>query len=383
MWERVFIDESDEVGGDGYEFLNSIHGSAGCRTCHGGGTSTDKEAAHEGVIRDPSADAVEACGGNACHQSIADASQGALHSELTGYHTMISGRAGHPMEDDPALVNGFEEDCNKCHTTCGQCHVSRPTSVKGGFISSHLFEKTPSMINQCTACHGSRVGDEYRGVHKDQIPGYKYDVHYKKNSTLGGKHCVNCHEGPEMHMASGDRRYAATGGPTCEGCHSDVEESNTYHYMHWDDLSCYVCHAQDYKSCNACHPPNGLDEPSYLTFKIGKNPLPDLRDYKYVTLRHVPIVRDTYSGWGYTGGLPNYDSEPTWKYATPHNIQRWTLRTEVEDGGACSDACHNSPPTTEGFFLRQVDLDLLPDEVQANAPYIVPDSPPEDEEWED
>jgi hypothetical protein len=124
-----------------------------------------------------------------------------------------------------------------------------------------------------------------------------------------------------------------------------------------------------------------LDYPSYLGFKIGKNPLPELRDYKYVTLRHVPISRDTYDGWGYTGGLPQYNSLPTWKYTSPHNIQRWTARTDTTGGRSCSDACHNSPATVDGFFLRQVDLDLLPDEVEANLPYAVPDTDPE--QWED
>lgn len=293
---------------------------------------------------------------------------------------MIAARTGCPVESDEALASGFEASCNSCHTTCGQCHVSRPHSVKGGFIASHRFDATPSMINQCTACHGSRVGDEYRGKHKDQIPGYQYDIHYKKNSSLGGKHCVNCHSAQEMHAGSADYRYAVAEMPRCEDCHDDVSATNDYHTTHWGELSCHVCHSQDYRNCDACHVPERLDGQSYLNFKIGKNPLPQDREYEYVTLRHVPIARDTYDGWGYSGGLPDYETMPTWKLATPHNIQRWTARTDTTDGQSCSGACHNSPATTDGFFLRQVDLDLLPDEVEANRPYIVPDTAPE--EWE-
>jgi thiosulfate/3-mercaptopyruvate sulfurtransferase len=237
------------------------------------------------------------------------------------------------------------------------------------------------MINQCVACHGSRIGEEYRGEHRDQIPNYKYDVHYRKNSVLGGKQCINCHWSREMHFATGEHRYAVNSSPTCDKtCHSSDIDANSYHTQHWDDLSCHVCHSQDYKQCDACHVPHGLDEPSYLSFKIGRNPLPGRRPYKYVTLRHIPIARDTYAGWDYGGGAPKYDDLPTWKYATPHNIQRWTARTDTTGGQSCSNACHNSPATPEGFFLRAVDLQAHPDEAEANAPFIVPDTHPE--EWE-
>ena len=351
--------------------------------CHGGAEGGSKEAAHEGLIRYPSENPSENCSGEGCHDAIVNSALGSIHFQLTGMRNKIAARTGCPVENDPALAEGFAGSCNKCHTTCGQCHVSRPLCVEGGFVAGHNFEVTPSMINQCTACHGSRVGDEYRGKHKDQIPGYTYDIHYRKNSSLGGKHCVNCHSAEEMHAGAGEHRYAVADMPRCEDCHGDAEEVNAYHQTHWGDLSCHVCHSQDYRNCNACHPPDGLDEPSYLTFKIGKNPIPELRDYKYVALRHVPISRDTYDGWDYGGGTPNFDDYPTWKYTSPHNIQRWTARTDTTGGLSCSDACHNSLATTEGFFLRQVDLDLLPDEAAANAPYIVPDTPPEDEEWGD
>lgn len=363
-------------GSDSEEFLASTHGQIGCTVCHGGTNSADKETAHTDLIADPSANPELSCGGSDCHQDIVDAAPNTIHSNLTGYRTMIFKRAGIHVEDDPEMLAGFERDCNKCHTTCGQCHISRPNSVKGGFISGHKFEETPSMINQCVACHGSRIGEEYRGQHRDDIPDYTYDIHYRKNSDLGGKHCVNCHWAREMHYGTGEHRYAVDELITCETCHDSAEDSNQYHLVHWGDLSCHVCHSQDYKSCDACHVPDGIDEPSYLTFKIGKNPLPENRPYKYVTLRKIPIVKDTYAGWGYSGDLPNYDALPTWKYTSPHNIQRWTARTDTTGGQSCGNACHNSPPTREGFFLRAVDLEDYPEEYDANAPYIVPDTPP-------
>jgi hypothetical protein len=38
--------------------------------------------------------------------------------------------------------------------------------------------------------------------------------------------------------------------------------------------------------------------------------------------------------------LPNFNALPVYNYATPHNILRWTDRTKVAAGKACTDACH-------------------------------------------
>jgi len=113
-----------------------------------------------------------------------------------------------------------------------------------------------------------------------------------------------------------------------------------------------------------------------MSFKIGMNPAPDRRPYKFVTLRHIPIAPETYQAWG-TASLPDYAAEPTWKYTAPHNIQRWTSRTVVPEGGTCSTACHDTPDGTEGIFLRQSDLDSMsPAEAEANRDLIVPDGSP-------
>ncbi len=342
----------------------------GCVTCHGGvEPAEDKYTAHEGVIVDPSEGAESVCA--QCHPEIVSTYASSMHARLLGERTMLSTRSGLDWEADETWVAGFEASCNGCHASCGQCHISRPDSVDGGFVNGHAFERTPSMINQCTACHGSRIGDEFRGVHRKEIDGYQGDVHY-----LAGQRCEACHGAEEIHGATGEHRYAVETMPRCEDCHPGLEGANLYHSTHMDSLSCQVCHAQDYKHCDSCHAPSGLDNPSELGFKIGRNPLPENRPYAYVTLRHIPIVADTYAGWGVSEELADYDALPSFKYTTPHNIQRWTARTTREDGASCSDACHNSPDTTDGWFLRQADLDRFPAEAAANRPYIVPDGAP-------
>ena len=116
-----------------------------------------------------------------------------------------------------------------------------------------------------------------------------------------------------------------------------------------------------------------------LTATAATQAKPEDKPYKFVTVRHTPVTPDTYAGWGYTGGLPNFDALPTWKYATPHNLARWTTRTQVADGQPCFQACHATPATLDGFFLRQIDLNENPLEAAANQHLIVPDTLPT--EW--
>lgn len=343
--------------------------------CHGGvEPAEDKLVAHEGIVLDPSVGTDAVCA--ECHLETVTSFATSMHATLQGERTMLSVRSGMDWESDPAMSAGFEASCNGCHASCGQCHISRPDSAEGGFVSGHVFERTPSMINQCTACHGSRVGEEFRGTHRDEIAGYQADVHY-----LASMRCEACHTAAEMHAGSGEHRYAVDSMPRCEDCHKDIESANAYHLTHMGAFSCQVCHSQDYKACASCHAPDGLDEPSELGFAIGRNPLPEERAYEYVLLRHIPIVADTYAGWGVTEELANYDQLPSFKYTSPHNIQRWTSRTTPGKGDTCADPCHGSPDTSDGFFFRQADLDRFPDEADANRPFIVPDGSPMD--WED
>jgi thiosulfate/3-mercaptopyruvate sulfurtransferase len=96
-----------------------------------------------------------------------------------------------------------------------------------------------------------------------------------------------------------------------------------------------------------------------MAFYIGKNAdLTEARPWDYVLLRHVPIDRDSFSFYG-ENLLPEYDSLPTFAYATPHNIQRNTPQN------ASCDACHGN----EALFLT---ADKVPaDELAANQDVIV------------
>lgn len=355
-WEKVLVST---------EFTTSTHGALSCILCHGGEQDPDKDTAHTGLIADPSADAQGQC--STCHADVTEGFSQSLHATLNGYTVSMTARS--IPENHPALEEAFTNHCASCHTTCGNCHISQPNSVGGGLLSGHLVEKTPPMTRTCTACHGSRVGAEYLGQH-EEIPG---DVHFRE----GRMNCVTCHQGADLHSTPEDatgNRYYGEQTPQCKECHDQVGASGdpiAYHTLHNDKLSCQVCHSVEYTSCDGCHV--AISETSgsaffktdgtYLNFLIGKNPLQsEARPYEYVTVRHVPISEDSFAYYG-DNLLPNYALQPTWRYATPHNIQRNTPQT------ATCNTCHSNPD----YFLTADKV--KPGELEANKDVIIQDLP--------
>jgi len=359
-WEKVFFDNE--------AYFEDTHASISCITCHGGTDGVDDmEAAHEGMVRDP--DAAETCG--TCHAETVESFNESLHWDLQGYMTALQARSDE--EHMPQLMEAYDNHCTDCHSSCGQCHVSRPTSGGGGFLDGHVFKKTPPPYTTCTGCHGSRVENEYKGKNEDaeenRIPA---DVHYNP----GGMHCNDCHSGDEMHGTMGDfdHRYDGAALPSCTdaGCHDDLEVGGAipqHSEGHLAQVSCQVCHTAPYKSCYNCHvqqsdegvPYYKIDE-AQMGFQIGINPIRSGdRPWKYVPVRHVPIARDSFSFYG-DDLLPNFDSLPTWKYATPHTIQRVTPQNQ-----GCT--CHEDLT----LFLTADDVD--PDELEANQAVIVAEIP--------
>jgi thiosulfate/3-mercaptopyruvate sulfurtransferase len=239
------------------------------------------------------------------------------------------------------------------------------------------------MTQSCTACHGSRVGNEYLGKNE----GLAGDVHFRE----GRMNCVDCHSDHELHgqpsectqchtapeemtLAPADHRYAGLQSPTCESCHPNTilgQDNIEMHTVHGADLSCQVCHSITYTSCDGCHvaiseksgKPFFETETTYPTFLIGLNPNRSYtRPYKYVPLRHVPISQDSFSFYG-ADLLPNFEAASTWVYATPHNIQLKTPQAEK------CNSCH-------GNAALYLTLDKVnPLEANANLNVIVTEIP--------
>jgi thiosulfate/3-mercaptopyruvate sulfurtransferase len=333
----------------------------GCVICHGGDSrAEEKEVAHVGVLSDPSDGDC-----NTCHADVAHVSELSLHTTLNGFRSVLEARGG-DLSEGTALATAFENHCQECHTTCGQCHVSRPEQSEGGLVSGHEFRKTPSMQYNCVACHGSRVGDEYLG----QNEGVPADIHWSQETML----CTDCHS-QEMHGSgeTPESRYLNLNTAKCEDCHEDVwlnTADNPQHEQHLSDLQCQVCHSVSYKNCYGCHIaldqeglPCRTTEPSQMQFEIGYNPVrSSSRSSQYVVLRHVPTCVGTCEYYG-ADLLVDFSALSTWKYATPHNIQLQTPQNE-----SC-EACHGN----EEIFLTEADV--RPEEMQANRGVIVTEIP--------
>ena len=82
----------------------------------------------------------------------------------------------------------------------------------------------------------------------------------------------------------------------------------------------------------------------------------------YAVLRHVPVAPDTFAFYA-DDLLPNFAALPTWKFATPHNINRDTAQN------ASCDACHGN----DEIFLTEEDL--APGEIEANQGVILNGAP--------
>jgi len=387
-WQKVYINLGNfQTPGELDQHMEDL----ACTECHGGSSEypNNMEEAHKGYIADPSE--IDASGNNACkdcHEETVNKFKNSLHQQLWGEKRMVALRSGSTSFDQcpQELQDGFNSECTDCHATCGDCHVSIPNSAGKGFISSHRFMETPSDDNNCMACHGSRIAHDFLGDY-DIYPARLRDIHKEK-----GFGCLRCHDKEEMHGEITDtentHRYNYDQLPDCEDCHSDIRNANLYHTVHMDNLSCYVCHSQDYNNCAGCHVNGEWKEEGSVyqnnnpaeDFRIGINPLPNKR-FTYVTVRHIPIAPDSYDNWNAAGLMVDYDTQPTWKYTSPHSIRRFTARTDtiVSDTTitpiiSCAANCHiNEQPDRNGkFFLKaQYIQDNWPLEVNANSSVVV------------
>jgi len=362
-YERLFVDS---------DFLEEdVHGKMlSCEKCHGGNPKDNNwKTAHKGVIKDPSyPDPSEACG--VCHREISKRNSTSLHIRLLPYKNKMHIRVGSDKEVRDKVKKAMDTHCMGCHSSCGQCHVSRPNSVGGGLVEGHFFKKTPPVETNCTSCHGSRMEKEYFGKNK----GVPADVHH----TKGRFKCTDCHRGDEMHGSGKEHfdRYEVTNRARCEDCHQEVTPGKPLsdkskplkhpaHAIHKDKVSCQTCHSVSYKHCYNCHvgkdkhgDPYFKTEPSVMGFKIGFNPKPTKeRPERYVTVRHIPISRGLFDFY-VKDALTNFDKAPTWKMATPHTIQLKTPQNKD-----CV-TCH----TSNDFYLTE--KDVRPEEIKANTDII-------------
>ncbi len=405
LTEKVWIRLNAARGIESFTDIDPTHAAVGCAGCHGGNSVVDAKddtsayrSAHTGMMRDPSKIGEAGCSGGMCHGDIVRRNETSMHSNLWGEKAHVALRNGYEsFEACPAEIqDGFTKDCNSCHTTCGQCHISIPNAAGGGFLEqrtgySHKFIATPDEANVCTACHGSRVGDDWN-ANQERVPGNVPDVHNDFGYT-----CLDCHK-EDMHGegstdAEYTSRYQVADLPQCVDCHQADRDDNIFHTQHWPnadasdgvDLACYTCHSQKYNNCNTCHAGTWKEEYTadnkdeyrvYAQFKIGRNPYYGDADHPhgeaaFITTRHIPVSPDAYRQWN-IATMPDYNTMETWKYASPHNIQRWTERTLVETSWSdssvytadnCYTNCHMHG-NTGAYTAVNLDLYLIDENME-------------------
>ena len=343
------------------DFLDGDHGEIACEICHGGNAEApDKTAAHEGLKPNPPLiDPEGACG--ECHEQIVATAKDSLHATLGPFATILKSRS--KPDKHKTIEMGLERHCGGCHTSCGGCHVSRPASVGKGFVNGHLFKARSDPLNQCTACHGSRVGNEYIGRRGQG------DIHAIK----GNMGCVACHKAEEMHAAAPaglKGRYHLKEAIACTDCHKDLQHGQIRnHNIHVGKVQCQVCHSQTYTNCYSCH--TGTDKKG-LAYYVNQKDVEKMKiglayekdvpgaDFNFMLVRHIPVDPELFAYYA-KDVLSRFDEVPTWKRTSPHNIQRKTWQA------ATCNHCHGN----RDLFLSN--KDLLDYEIKANRKVVVSD----------
>ena len=184
--------------------------------------------------------------------------------------------------------------------------------------------------------------------------------------------CVACHPAREMHAAAPKDlpgRYQLAELARCTDCHEDLQHGSVRdHAIHIGKVQCQVCHSQTYVNCYGCHVGKDAEGTAYFQNRGRWRPsrsgsTTDARapgaGYRYRLVRHVPSYPEMFDFYGkdlFTG----FGNVPTWKRASPHNIQRRTWQA-----ASCNN-CHGN----RALFLASADLQDF--EKQANRRWSFP-----------
>lgn len=255
------------------ESVVTPHGRLGCLACHGGdGGSADKEAAHQGLVADMSAQDPEKC--VICHQDLPSEIPG---DRLRVPHGIVIERI---VQGEPCDVH-----CSDCHggvghgfdpvsgkefcsmTVCLDCHQEQTLDIQMADCDAcHLGPHEGVTTLTCNDCHAStEVWEEVNlGDHPVPLLGKHgetacFQCHQYPNFVGLNNVCADCHE--SGHTDWGDH--------DCAGCHDPgatwnlVAETWDGHVEHWDqykgehlNVTCTGCHFETYDldpSCDTCH----------------------------------------------------------------------------------------------------------------------------------
>ncbi len=252
----------------------SLHGRLGCVTCHqGNGETDDKEAAHEGLVPNPTdyREAGKVC--LACHADVrTDIPEKNIHTP----HQRI-------------LWGIYEEQeicaCSNCHgpVAHGVAPVGTHEGLAAYCIDCHEEKGVPPERLACAGCHigphdiADALDCEVCHTSTDTWSKVELAVH---PMALNGRHgelaCFECHDAPDFRTLSGftcescHQKPHDFGNGDCAQCHADggtweqVDVTTFDHTAIWPyftgahtTVACEGCHFEGYQGlspdCGACH----------------------------------------------------------------------------------------------------------------------------------
>ncbi len=253
--EAVFIEPGS---------LMTTHGRLGCVTCHrGNGTAEDIDTAHQGLLPDPSIDAVDEC--LLCHRSLPD------------YIPEDRLRTPHGKIIELTKAGTCDVFCSDCHggvghgfdpvsggvicsmSVCLDCHQERNLDIQLEDCSAcHVGPHDVAQALNCNTCHTStKTWEEvHLAVHPVELVG--------KHAEIG---CFECHKWPnfrglEYVCSDCHTRPHSFGSDECQQCHTPegwkpVKLSEEMHPFPTD-------HDGANGNCTLCHP--GGDTTTYNCF---------------------------------------------------------------------------------------------------------------------
>lgn len=265
--ERVLIESDD---------LMSLHGRLGCVTCHGGiGTTQNVDAAHDGLIANPSSHEEADVYCLSCHHD--------LRTEIPEHNIYT------PHE---RILWGIHEDEEVC--ACSNCHgpvahgdepIKTHEFLAGYCIDCHEEQNVPPERSKCSGCHigphdvAEAMDCETCHVSTEIWSKVELAIHPME---LNGQHaeleCFECHLQPNFRNLSGfvcadcHTKPHEFGGENCSECHVDGENWSTIqegafdHVEIWEkyelheEVACEGCHFQGYDlptDCDYCHGESG------------------------------------------------------------------------------------------------------------------------------
>ncbi len=136
----------------------------------------------------------------------------------------------HTSPNSSISVNRIAGTCMKCHTKIEETHRK--------VIKGELWEKDPSVIPSCSACHPP---------HKVDIP--------KIQARISDNACMKCHKDEEIHKMVGDESVSLYVDPLelpisvhknipCAKCHTEVNDHLKRPCSTNAPVDCSSCHAE-------------------------------------------------------------------------------------------------------------------------------------------